>query len=219
MDMKKKLLISASVATVSSLAVLVTAAVGARNNETFKVARSEEKTRTIYMNKDTLITRQCYRDDGVFISSYGFFQLENPGSYTAFMSATYFSSTIGGNHLYETPTFTSTGKGVGFAIDIHGLSDDNYYFDSGKQQKINYPGFNNITQIEFVLAKENTSRIDEDRITGYNKSTLTHEEDSKTYTITNIPRNINTYYITYNTTNDDIGKKLVIDEVRISYVC
>ena len=98
-------------------------------------------------------------------------------------------------------------------------SDDNYYFDSGKQQKINYPGFNNITQIEFVLAKENTSRIDEDRITGYNGSTLAHEENSKTYTITNIPRNINTYYITYNTTNDDIGKKLVIDEVRISYVC
>ena len=135
--MKKKLLISASIATVSSLTVLVTAAIGARNNETFKVARSEEKTRTIYMNKNTLVTSASYDDKGRFIGSYGFFQLENPGSYTTFMSHTYFGATIGGNHLYETNIINDVSCGVGFAIDITSLRDGNYYFDSGKQQKIN----------------------------------------------------------------------------------
>lgn len=216
--MKKKLLISTSI---TCLAVIALSAAGIINNKTFKIARSEVKTRSVIMNKDTLVTRNCYRDDGFSISSYGFFQLTNPGSYTAFISSTYFSSTIGGNHLYETGTITSSGKGVGFAIDICGLCSNSFYFDSAKTQKINIPGISSLQEIEITLADENTAPFDEDRITSYYKASLEHDlENPNIYRITNVPSNVNSLYaIDFVSTDENINQKLIVDQVKITYVC
>ena len=219
--MEKKVLVGACILTTTCLVVLTAAVMGTSSKIDFNVTYSGATEHTVVMNKDTIVTRQCYREDGASISSYVFFQLENQGNHTAFISSTYFLYTIGGNHLYETEAFDSTGKGVSFAVDICGLCGNNYYFDSAKTQKINYPGIANITQIEFTLADENTAPVDESRITDYYRSTLEHDvDDPNTYRITNIPSNSNSYYaISFTTKEDNLNQKLVIDQIKVSYIC
>ena len=221
--MRQKLFIGMSVTAISCLAVVVVASTGTQGNINYNVGHSEATSHTIVMNKDTIVTSLSYRNDGATIYSYAYFQLKNPGNYTTFISSTYFSKTIGGNHLYETAPFNDVGGGVGFAVDIYGIRDSQYtyYFDSAKNQKIYLPGIDNITQIEITFGSENTAPFNEDYIRVYNNSTLEQDlEDPNTYRITNIPSNINSYYVVnFTTTEENINQKLVIDQIKISYIC
>ena len=220
-NMNNKKFIALSISTLACVVVLAAMVTGVNKNTVLNLVSSEPRVRTITMNKDTLVTRYSYNESGSLIGSYAYFQLDNPGSYTAFMSHTYFSSTLGGNHLYETSRFTETGCGVGFAVDIRGLRDSNYYFDENKTRKINYPGISSIRQIEITLSDENTAPFDESHITDYYRATLEHNpENPNVYIIKDIPSNITSLYaISFTTTEENLNQKLVVEQVRVSYYC
>lgn len=222
-NMKSKSLINIALIGASCIAVSVSFVVGSKaHQDDFSPVRSQESEYTVVMNKDTLRAGVSYTSKSSGPSSqYAFFPMQYEGNYAVLddYSSTSPSVWNKNGHLYYNESPNGLNYRISCKVDVDGFRDSVMYFDSNCTQRINIPGFNKLTKIQFTTASENQVAFDQsyfDRgeqinISG-NTITISHTNLSKLYS------GITILDFT-NKSESDYGTKLVIDEIILTYTC
>ena len=211
----KELVLAGLLSGVTCLTVII-AGLSLSNHQTFDAVRSTSGEYTIVMNKDTLYQDYCYSETGFRSSQYAFFPMNNPGNYAAIDDYSYSSCIYGGDHLYEY-SIDYVDTGVNFRIDVRSMRSGTYYFDEARQRRIYLPGFQNgFSEIELTVSDQSDIQFDSSVLESGEHVT----QIGNTYTISNIVNNrVSFSLFQFTTTNEQLGKKLIVDQVVLRYTC
>ena len=220
--MKSKSLINIALIGASCIAVSVSFVVGSKaHQDDFSLVRSQGNEYTIVMNKDTMRSYYHYSSPSSGASDqYAFFPMKYEGNYAVLND---YSSTTPcpwnkNGHLYYNATPSTSSGRVCIYVEIQKYSSV-MYFDSKCTQKIEWPGFAQLTKIQFTTASENQVAFNP----SYYVSGVTTNVSGNTITIS--ADNLTDYYNGVklleftNKSESDYGTKLVIDEIVLTYTC
>lgn len=215
--MDKKAFTKITFVGLSCVTLTASLAVMFRGSPVEKISSAETQY-VVTLNKDNVAIDYSYDNTGYGNNQYAFFQLSNPGSYVALNDFSYDSPAIpfGDGHLY---TNVVNKKGAGFRVVLETSAVANRYYDSGHSQLINCPGFKNLTKIEITLGEENTFPFNpSDYSDSYYYSSASQEGNVCTINIKNPAGGIKLLG-TSEAAEEEVGKKLVIDQVVLTYNC
>ena len=227
-NMKSKSLINIALIGASCIAVSVSFVVGSKaHQDDFSLVRSQGNEYTLIMNKSTLYSSSYYEEDSnVCYRRCAFFPMSYPGNYAALYNNSWegVSPWDNADHLfyYELPENLGVTSSCMLNISDVGThaATTPIYFDRNHTQKITVPNFSKLTKIQFTTGTGNT--------VAFNKSFY---DNGETFDISGNTITINmgsTNYDHYSkiplleissSTSGDVDKKIVIDEVVLTYTC
>lgn len=216
--MKNKSLMNLSLAATASLAAAMSFIVIANNHENVNLVRSQNGETTIIINGSNIVRNYCYASyqSGITYQR-SFWQLRNPGNYVMMSNNSYVGGAFGGDHVY-TNEVTDEGKGYAVNIELTKTGTYQYYFDQEKQNEIYRPSVSNLSKIEITLGEGHN-------VPFYNKYGIYHvveeEENNKLIITLNENKQWSNDFYPFSISGEDsvAGKKIVIDEIALTYSC
>ena len=222
--MKNKSLMNLSLVATASLAAAMSFIVIANNHTNVSLVRSQNVETRLVLNGSNIAENQCYflnkNNNKLYLSDhFVFWQLRNQGNYVMMNNQCYSGGIFGGDHLF-TAQVTTAGAGYAVFIEITKTANSYLcYFDSEGQREIYRPSVSNLSKIEITIGEGHN-------IPFYNPdNNYIVEEDGNKITVTVNTEKWNAKWLDdlylFNVSGEasTTDKKMVIDEIALTYTC